>query len=100
MSMKHLFNMLAILTLCVGAGLISLPAAQAKSVTPIAAGATPELGSSLPTIAAGHHLLEARYYHRGYYHRHYYHRHYYHRHYYHRHYYHRGYYRHSPYRRY
>ncbi|SED20693.1 hypothetical protein SAMN05444161_2755 [Rhizobiales bacterium GAS191] len=96
MSMKRLFNMLAILSLCVGAGLISLPAAQAKSVTPIAAGAMPELGSGLPRIAAGHHLLEA--YYRHYYHRHYYHRHYYHRHYYHRHYYHRGYYRHSPYR--
>jgi hypothetical protein len=70
MSMKHLFNILAALSLCLGVGLTNLSAAQAKPLVLVVNGEPPQLGSSLPRVNAGHHLVEAYYWrHRYYYHR-------------------------------
>jgi hypothetical protein len=98
MSMKRIFRTLAVLSIAIGAGFASLPAAQAKSLAPFEAATVPALGTRLPVVTPGSHLIQAywRYRYRYGYHRRYYRPYYYRRHYYYRPY--RHYYR--PYRRY
>ncbi|MFI5011829.1 MAG: hypothetical protein ACHQAY_05745 [Hyphomicrobiales bacterium] len=61
MSMKRFFKGLAILSLALGAGFASLPHAQAAPLVPSAADAATALGATLPIIAPGSNLIEARY---------------------------------------